>query len=194
MNPVYSLTDHDHTEAELAPWLAECDTGDPMTDGLIMTALDCAWGHWERAAKEPRHPFKAPEYLAAVGRSLWRWDDWLPAVLFGCGLGETQWRRILAAMNDLGRFDLSDTAIIRRDLSEPFDEYVVAIREDWESADFEACMMSDPNANPPYICVTYDLRLLAEEMDPEPRHMDGLVRHRTQHALAGFDYLTFRED
>lgn len=28
-NPIYALTDHDHTEEELAPWLAECGTGDP---------------------------------------------------------------------------------------------------------------------------------------------------------------------
>lgn len=54
-NPIYALTNHDHTEEELAPWLAECGTGDPMVDGLVLTALDCAWGHWERAAKEPRH-------------------------------------------------------------------------------------------------------------------------------------------
>lgn len=36
-----------------------------------------------------------------------------------------------------------------------------------------------------------DLRLLAEETDPDPRHTGGLVRHRTNYALAGFDYLTF---
>lgn len=47
-NPIYALTNHDHTEEELAPWLAECGTGDPMVDGLVLTALDCAWGHWER--------------------------------------------------------------------------------------------------------------------------------------------------
>ena len=56
-NPIYALTDHDHTEEELAPWLAECGTGDPMGDGLVLTALDCAWGHWERAAKGPHRPF-----------------------------------------------------------------------------------------------------------------------------------------
>lgn len=56
-NPIYALTDHDHTEEELAPWLVECGTGDPMVDGLVLTALDCAWGHWERAAKEPHRPF-----------------------------------------------------------------------------------------------------------------------------------------
>lgn len=39
-NPIYALTDHDHTEEELAPWLAECGTGDPMVDGLVLTALD----------------------------------------------------------------------------------------------------------------------------------------------------------
>lgn len=44
-NPIYALTNHDHTEEELAPWLAECGTGDPMVDGLVLTALDCAWGH-----------------------------------------------------------------------------------------------------------------------------------------------------
>ena len=194
-NYIYSLIDHDHTETELAPWLAECGTGDPVTDGFILASLDCAWGHWERAARKPRHPFKAPEYLAAVGRSLWRWDDWLPAVLFGCGLGETQWRRILAAMNDLGRFDLSDTAIIRRDLSEPFDEYVLALRDDWDLAQDEACMLSDPNARDPYECVVYDLRSLVYNMDTGARYVeDGLIRFDTQYALTGFNYLTFRED
>lgn len=78
-NPIYALTDHDHTEEELAPWLAECATGDPMADGLVLAALDCAWGHWERAAKEPRRPFSDPEYLKAVAGLPWRWDDWIPA-------------------------------------------------------------------------------------------------------------------
>ena len=27
-NPIYALTDHDHTEEELAPWLAECGRPD----------------------------------------------------------------------------------------------------------------------------------------------------------------------
>lgn len=85
-NPIYALTDHDHTEEELAPWLAECATGDPMVDGLVLTALDCAWGHWERASKEPRRPFSDPEYLKAVARLPWRWDDWIPAGLLGRGL------------------------------------------------------------------------------------------------------------
>lgn len=80
-NLLYALTDHDHTENELTPWLAEC-----------------VWGHWEYAAGSPIHPYE---------------------------------------------------------------------------------------------CVAYDLRLLAEETDPDPRHTGGLVRHRTNYALAGFDYLTF---
>lgn len=193
-NPIYALTDHDHTEEELAPWLAECGTGDPMVDGLILTALDCAWGNWERAAGTPRRPYSDPEYLKAAEGFPWRWDDWLPAGLFDRGLDKNRWHRILAAMDDLGRFGLSDTAIVRRDLTEPYDESVVAIRDDWEAADLEACMMSNPNADPPYECVVNDLRLLAEEMDPEPRRMDRLVRYRTQYALAGFDYLTFKED
>ncbi len=51
--------------------------------------------------------------------------------------------------------------------------------------------MVRPNTADPYECVAYDLRLLAEETDPDPRHTGGLVRHRTNYALAGFDYLTF---
>ena len=65
-NALYESIDHDHTEEELAPWLAECGTGYPMIDGLVLTALDCAWGHWERAAKKPRRPSSDPEYLKAV--------------------------------------------------------------------------------------------------------------------------------
>lgn len=128
-NPIYALTDHDHTEEELAPWLAECGTGDPMADGLVLTALDCAWGHWERAAKEPRRPFSDPEYLKAVAGLPWRWDDWIPAGLLGRGLDAAWWGRLVAAMDDLGRFGLSDTAIVRRDLMEPFGESVLAIRD-----------------------------------------------------------------
>ena len=85
-NPIYALTDHDHTEEELAPWLAECGTGDPMVDGLVLTALDCAWGHWARASKKPHRPFSDPEYLKAVAGLPWRWDDWIPAGLFGRGV------------------------------------------------------------------------------------------------------------
>ena len=190
-NPIYSMFDHDHAEEELAPWIVECGTGDPIADGLILIALDCAWGHWERAAQKPNRPFSDPEYLKATEASPWRWDDWIPADLFDRGLGKDQWHRVVAAMNDLGRFGLSDTAIMRRNLTEPFDESVAAIRDDWETTDLEACMMSNPNANPPYECVACDLRLLAEEMDSEPRHTGKLVRHRTHYALAGFDYLTF---
>lgn len=190
-NLLYALTDHDHTESELAPWLAECGTGNETTDGLILTALDCAWGHWEHAAGSPIHPYSDPEYLKAAEESLWRWDDWIPAGLFDRGLGKDQWRRIIAAMNDLGRFGLSDTAIVCRDLTEPFDESVIALRDDWDEADYCACDWSDPNATDPFECVVYDLRLLAEEMDHEPRHTGGLIRYRTQYALAGFDYLTF---
>ena len=69
-------------------------------------------------------------------------------------------------MNDLGRFGLSATAVVRRG------------SRNRSTAD-------------PYECVAYDLRLLAEETDPDPRHTGGLVRHRTNYALAGFDYLTF---
>lgn len=45
-NLLYALTDHDHTENELTPWLAEC-----------------VWGHWEYAAGSPIHPYANPEYL-----------------------------------------------------------------------------------------------------------------------------------
>lgn len=188
-NPLYAPTDHNHSEAELAPWLDECGTGDPMTDGHILTALDRAWGHWEHAAEKPSRMFPATEYIEAVGESPWRWDDSIPSGLLDRGLDEDQWRRILAAMNDLGRFGLSDTAITRRELAS--DEHVAAIRDNWEMADLEACMASDLNAHPPFICAACDLRLLAEEMDPAPKRMGGLVRYRTWHALAGFDYLTF---
>ncbi|MDB1497118.1 hypothetical protein PL960_09060 [Bifidobacterium adolescentis] len=191
-NLLYALTDHDHTENELTPWLAECATGDEMADGLILTALDCAWGSWEFAAGPAIHPYADPEYLKAAEESLWRWNDWIPAGLFDRDLDKTQWHRLITAMNDLGRFGLSDTAVIRRGLSHPFDEGVLAIRDDWELADFEACEWSDPNASEPYECAVYSLRLLAGDMDREPRHMGGLVRYRTQHALAGFDYLTFK--
>lgn len=143
-NPIYALTDHDHTEKELAPWLAECGTGDPMVDGLVLTALDCAWGHWARASKKPHRPFSDPEYLKAVAGLPWRWDDWIPAGLFGRGLNAAWWGRLVSAMDDLGRFGLSDTAIVRRDLTE-HDESVLAIRDDWDLADFEACELSNPN-------------------------------------------------
>lgn len=46
----------------------------------------------------------------------------------------------------------------------------------------------------PYECVANDLRLLAEDMDKEPRHMGGLIRYDTAYALAGLKYLTFKED
>lgn len=128
-NPIYALTDHDHTEEELAPWLVECGTGDPMVDGLVLTALDCAWGHWARASKKPHRPFSDPEYLKAVAGLPWRWDDWIPAGLFGRGLNAAWWGRLIAAMDDLGRFDLSDTAIVCRQLMEPFGESVLAIRD-----------------------------------------------------------------
>ena len=71
------------------------------------------------------------------------------------------------------------------------DELRRALRDDWDEADYCACEWSDPNTADPYECVAYDLRLLAEETDPDPRHTGGLVRHRTNYALAGFDYLTF---
>lgn len=97
-------------------------------------------------------------------------------------------------MDDLGRFGLSDTAIVRRQLMEPFGESVLAIRDDWELADFEACELSNPHMPDPCECVVYDLRLLAEDMDKEPRHMGGLVRYDTAYAPAGLKYLTFKED
>lgn len=42
MNPIYELTDHAHSEEELAPWLDACGTGRETIDGLLLTALDCA--------------------------------------------------------------------------------------------------------------------------------------------------------
>lgn len=160
MNPIYELTDHAHSEEELAPWLDACGTGRETIDGLLLTALDCAWGNC------------------------------LPAGLFTYGLDTEQWHRIIAAMNDLGRFGLVDTAIVRRDLMDG-EESVLAIRDNWEVADFDACEWSDPNAADPYICVVYDLRRLAEDEDGKPRRMKGTMRYDTHYSLSGFDYLTF---
>ena len=190
MNPIYELTDHAHSEEELAPWLDACGTGRETIDGLLFTALDCAWGNWKAAAKPPMHPYANPAYLRAAETSPWRWDDCLPAGLFTYGLDTEQWHRIIAAMNDLGRFGLSDTAIVRRDLMDG-EESVLAIRDNWEVADFDACEWSDPNAADPYICVVYDLRRLAEDEDGKPRRMKGTMRCDTHYSLSGFDYLTF---
>ena len=164
MNPIYELTDHAHSEEELAPWLDACGTGRETIDGLLLTALDCAWGNWKAAAKPLMHPYANPAYLRAAETSPWRWDDCLPAGLFTYGLDTEQWHRIIAAMNDLGRFGLVDTAIVRRDLMDG-EESVLAIRDNWEVADFDACEWSDPNAADPYICVVYDLRRLAEDLE-----------------------------
>ncbi len=65
MNPIYELTDHAHSEEELAPWLDACGTGRETIDGLLLTALDCAWGNWKAAAKPPMHPYANPAYLRA---------------------------------------------------------------------------------------------------------------------------------
>ena len=35
MNPIYELTDHAHSEEELAPWLDACGTGRETIDGLL---------------------------------------------------------------------------------------------------------------------------------------------------------------
>ena len=171
-------------------WPHACGTGRETIDGLLLTALDCAWGNWKAAAKPPMHPYANPAYLRAAETSPWRWDDCLPAGLFTYGLDTEQWHRIIAAMNDLGRFGLSDTAIVRRDLMDG-EESVLAIRDNWEVADFDACEWSDPNAADPYICVVYDLRRLAEDEDGKPRHMKGTMRYDTHYSLSGFDYLTF---
>lgn len=66
MNPIYELTDHAHSEEELAPWLDACGTGRETIDGLLLTALDCAWGNWKAAAKPPMHPYANPAYLRAA--------------------------------------------------------------------------------------------------------------------------------
>lgn len=71
------------------------------------------------------------------------------------------------------------------------EEAVLAIRDNWEVADFDACEWSDPNAADPYICVVYDLRRLAEDEDGKPRRMKGTIRYDTHYSLSGFDYLTF---
>lgn len=86
MNPIYELTDHAHSEEELAPWLDACGTGRETIDGLLLTALDCAWGNWKAAAKPPMHPYANPAYLREAETSPWRWDDCLPAGLFTYGL------------------------------------------------------------------------------------------------------------
>ena len=100
MNPIYELTDHAHSEEELAPWLDACGTGRETIDGLLLTALDCAWGNWKAAAKPPMHPYANPAYLRAAETSPWRWDDCLPAGHFTYGLDTEQWHRIIAAMNE----------------------------------------------------------------------------------------------
>lgn len=64
MNPIYELTDHAHSEDALAPWLDACGTGRETIDGLLLTALDCAWGNWKAAAKPPMHPYANPAYLS----------------------------------------------------------------------------------------------------------------------------------
>lgn len=69
MNPIYELTDHAHSEEELAPWLDACGTGRETIDGLLLTALDCAWGNWKAAAKPPMHPYANPAYLRAAETS-----------------------------------------------------------------------------------------------------------------------------
>lgn len=78
MNPIYELTDHAHSEEELAPWLDACGTGRETIDGLLLTALDCAWGNWKAAAKPPMHPYANPAYLREAETSPWRWDDCCP--------------------------------------------------------------------------------------------------------------------
>ena len=50
-NLLYALTDHDHTENELTPWLAEC-----------------VWGHWEYAAGSPHPPIRQPGIPEGGGR------------------------------------------------------------------------------------------------------------------------------
>ena len=89
-----------------------------------------------------------------------------------------------------GPFGLVNTAIVRRDLMDG-EESVLAIRDNWEVADFDACEWSDPNAADPYICVVYDLRRLAEDEDGKPHRMKGTMRYDTHYSLSGFDYLTF---
>ena len=71
------------------------------------------------------------------------------------------------------------------------EEAVLAIRDNWEVADFDACEWSDLNAADPYICVVYDLRRLAEDEDGKPRRVKGTMRCDTHYSLSGFDYLTF---
>lgn len=195
MNAIYALTDHTHTEEELAPWFQTVRTGDAITDGLILTAFDCAWGNWRKAVDvDGQRLFSNPEYAKAVGEQPWRWDFALPAGLFDRGLDTAQWSRLVAALNDLGRFGLSDTAIIRRDLRPPFAEHVAGLWDgEWERAGMEADERTSQNLDSNCEYVACDLRVLAEKMDGNPQHANGLVRYETRHALAGFDYLTFKE-
>lgn len=165
-------------------------TGISDIDILILTALDRAKGNWDAITIDGGpHPYEDPEYLAAIEGQARRWDTILPVELFAHGLTADQWSRLIAAMNDLGRFGLSDMAVIRRDSEETPDESVYAPYDDWETADYEAFRLSSPRVE----YVVYDLRALAEQTDENPKRSDGLIRYDTKYALAGFDYLTFVE-
>lgn len=177
-------------DMHLKPWFEEAKTGIPDIDSLILTALDRAKGNWDATTIDGGpHPYEDPEYLTAIEGQARRWDMILPVELFAHGLTADQWSRLIAAMNDLGRFGLSDMAVVRRDPEENPDESVYAPYDDWETADYEAFRLSGPRVE----YVVYDLRALAEQMDENPKRSDGLIRYDTKYALAGFDYLTFVE-
>lgn len=192
MNEFYRMLDHDHREEELEPWMAGLHDGDPLTDAALLTALDCAWGHWDRAARAGWHPIVEPNYRKAVKGLPWHWDDWIPNALLDRGFTVKRWRRIIAAMNDLGRLG-HEIAIVKRDLTPPYDAYIVAIEDDRDIADDEACMMSDPDHG--YECLVWNLRNLAVDAirgAEDVEHVGDWVRYRTYGSLGGFDYLTFR--
>ena len=179
---------HGMNDMHLTPWFEEAKTGIPDIDFLILTALDRAKGNWDATTIDGGpHPYEDHEYLAAIEGQARRWDMILPVGLFTHGLTAGQWSRLIAAMNDLGRFGLSDMAVIRRDPEENPDESVYAPYDDWDTADYEAFRLSGPRVE----YVVRDLRALAEQTDENPYRSYGLIRYDTKHALAGFDYLTF---
>ncbi|WP_195939081.1 hypothetical protein [Bifidobacterium pseudocatenulatum] len=115
----------------LTPWFKEAKTGVPDIDILILTALDRAKGNWDATIIDGGpHPYEDPEYLTAIEGQARRWDTILPVELFAHGLTADQWSRLIAAMNDLGRFGLSDMAVVRRDSEENPDESVYAPYDD----------------------------------------------------------------
>lgn len=158
---------------------------DTMTKRETLTAgdiLHCGWGSDMSINDYYEVTRVTPSGKTAYIRPLRKTYAGSPNDMGGC--------RAYPMVAGEGRFGLSDTAIVRRDLMDG-EESVLAIRDNWEVADFDACEWSDPNAADPYICVVYDLRRLAEDEDGKPRRMKGTMRCDTHYSLSGFDYLTF---